>query len=73
MKKIKVMTDEEFSWFYNRLKKDLEDCGQDYNKRRIAIMGWLAAGAGTELETSFTSTQLKKCFELGFLPERKEK
>lgn len=73
MKEIKVMTEEEFSWFYNRLKKEAEDCGQDYNKRRIVIMGWLAAGAGTELETSFTRTQLKKCFDLGFMPERKEK
>lgn len=70
---IEIMSDEKFERYYQRMKSDIEEIGEDFDKRRKIIMTILQAGAGhADTECAFTQTQLKRCFELGHSSERKE-
>ena len=73
MKKIKVMTDEEFALRYEAIKLMLSevDDPDDWNGKRCRIMGYVAGNADGNTGRAWKEEQLQKVFELGF--PRKEK
>ena len=71
----KIMTDEEFEMHYKCIKDMIEkmDDPDDWNGKRCRIMGYVCGNADGHTGRAWTEEQLQKVFELGFLPERKEK
>ena len=65
---VKIMNEDEFTAYLAAIKHEL-DYMEPGDGKRIALIGTVEGGRNLTPELAFTSSQLRKLFDLGFAPE----
>ena len=65
---VKIMNEDEFTAYLAEIKHEL-DYMEPGDGKRIALIGTVEGGRNLTPELAFTSSQLRKLFDLGFEPE----